>query len=200
MGAHDAVWASVRHAHEHTDEPAAQFCRRLGVPVSTYYRRRKREMWAARPALGEDASDRHDESLSIEAEDFTTLPTQTTDAKPTTRQRLIKRLYAAIDQELEQLEAGSFGNRRPSATEIERRTRTLTLMIRGLEKVLELDTDQQKPKRTAAGSRAPSGGSARVVANEDAAQMRRDIAQRLERLHTQWADTARPGDAQSGGD
>ncbi len=184
MGVDEPVWASVRRAHEETTEPAAQFCRRLGVSVSTYYGRRKREGWSTRPGTG-----RPDTKQSAPAQS----------ASP---RRLTKRLYAAINQELQQLEAGANeGHASPvaSVADIERRTRTLMNMIRGFEKVLELDTDKQKLKggRTKRSSGQKPQRQRADISAEDAEQMRQDIAERLERLHAQWADTSGSGDAQS---
>jgi len=184
MGVDEAVWASVRRAHEDTTEPAAQFCRRLGVCVSTYYGRRTREGWSERPLNTEQA------------------PKSAGRKKRVSPKQLTKRLYAAIDQELQQLEAGDDTGRTPvaaSVADIERRTRTLMNMIRGFEKVLELDTDKQKLK----GGRPKRRAGQRVkriqsdVSADDAQRMRQDIAERLERLHAQWSDTTGPGDTES---
>ena len=184
MGVDKAVWASVRHAHEETAEPAARFCRRLGVSISTYYGRRKREGWSERPEVAQVASKK------------------TGLTKRVSPKRLTKRLYAAIDQELQHLEAGAAEGHvsaTSSVVDIERRTRTLTNMIRGFEKVLELDTDKQKQK---GGRTKRSAGQGRKklqpdISADDAERMRQDIAERLERLHAQWADTSGSGDTQS---
>ena len=192
MGVDETVWASVRHAHEETAEPAAQFCRRLGVSTGAYYYRRKREGWPARskrtPQDGRrSTTDRQRVGSSA--------------PRRTTGPRLVKRLYAAIDQELQQLEAGALDGPVASVADTERRTRTLMNMIRGLEKVLELDADKQKTKRgrgkrgTASGAR----GQTTAISNEDANRMRQDIAERLERLHAQWADPSGPDGARSKG-
>lgn len=52
MGADEAGWADVRRAHDLGEEPAAVFCRRLGVSESAYYARRKRLGWPVRPKIG----------------------------------------------------------------------------------------------------------------------------------------------------
>ena len=122
--------------------------------------------------------------------------------KTVSAKRLTKRLYAAIDQELQQLEAGVESDQSPAVTsvaDIERRTRTLTNMIRGFEKVLELDTDKRKRKRGGAKRRTGQGfeRAQADISADDAERMRQDIAERLERLHAQWADTSRSAGSQS---
>jgi len=211
MGVDEAVWASVRRAHEETVEPAAQFCRRLGVSARTYYHRRKSEAWATRPdpkngqskiKLGRTSS----ETSPVDAcapnltkhdlADGGSAPgTRAGGSEPVRRvlpTRLTKRLYVAIDTELHRLEASADDGAASTVADNERRTRTLMNMIRGLEKVLELDTDKEKPKRGR--SKRSAGQSAETqqpaVSDDDAERMRQDIADRLKRLHAQWADTS----------
>lgn len=221
MGVDETVWADVLRAHEDTAEPAAQFCRRLGVSESAYYQRRKREGWPARTTAKTRTRCQHTVVQSMVAQtqrskppgDSTTPETvqglvypNSGDPEKTVRgaapKRLTERLYAAIDQELQQLEAGAQDAPAKSVADIERRTRTLMNMIRGLEKVLELDTDKQKTK----GGRSNRGPGQRAkhqdtsvhdtgVSADDAERMRQDIAERLERLHAQWADTSGSGGA-----
>lgn len=189
MGVDDAVWASIRRAHSETDEQITAFCERYGVSRSAYYARRRREGWPPRPK----------DRASLQAEPVQTPVTAARAAvaaakaaskqAPESRQALAKRLHAAIDHELRQLEIGADARGGVSVQDIERRTRTLMNMIRGFEKVLELGSDKQKPKR-----KKPSRGNAgdgRSAADE-AARMRHEIAERLERLHAQWSDGAKP--------
>lgn len=193
MGVDETVWASVRRAHEDTTESAAKFCKRFGVSVSTYYKRRKREGWPSRQGDGRKPGADQDNGGSSSRREGAK---QTRASSPT---RLIKRLYAAIDQELQHLEADACECPAAGVADIERRTRTLMNMIRGFEKVLELDADKQKPE----GSRAKRGagqGAKRQdtrVSVDDAERMRQDIAERLERLNAQWADTSGSGSAGS---
>ncbi len=213
MGVDEAVWASVRRAHEDTTEPAAQFCRRLGVSASTYYLRRRREEWASRPGTKSVTSRQQvvgssslsspiDKCALTHANDELAERASVSDAAPKRRvsaKRLTTRLYAAIDQELQQLEAGA-GAGAGAATnvaDIERRTRTLMNMIRGLEKVLELDTDKKNPKggRTKRSAGQSSDRQQPDVTVDDAERMRQDIAERLKQLHAQWADPSGSGSA-----
>ena len=189
MGADAAVWASIRRAHEDTTERATDFCRRHGVSTSAYYRRRRRECWPSRPNSAARSSQSLQTPQLLEEQNASDEP-----LRPT-RKRLAKRLYAAIDQELQQLETGACSADPMSVADVERRTRTLMNMIRGLEKVLELEADKQKQKNQRAKRKGASGrGSSSRTANDgqtpsdDAERMRQEIAERLERLHAQWAD------------
>lgn len=210
MGIDEAVWASVRRAHEDTIEPAVKFCRRLGVSTSAYYNKRKREGWAARPVrsktpIGDSESGMPDVAgppapsaacCADHADDDDQNPNSLLGAPQTlSAKRLTGRLYTAIDNELKQLETGASSGRMDSVADMERRTRTLMNMIRSLEKVLELDTDKRKAK--------PGHGRQDVdthakrqrddVHGEDAGRIRQDIAERLKRLHEQWSNTTGSG-------
>ena len=95
-------------------------------------------------------------------------------AKATTECDLVQRLYNAIDETLAEIEkpapksAGSRG-------EYDRKTRAISSMVRSLEKVLEIKVKQAK-------ANDQSGGVAAEKVRVDAEQLRRDIAERLERL------------------
>lgn len=231
MGADEAVWADVRRAHDLGEEPAAVFCRRLGVSESAYYARRKRLGWPVRPKIGgklqsqpqplapspqkqKQAAPRDDlagqrvppanrnnqtrlkNDTSGAALATATAAASTPGRQPNrrkdVRRKLTARLYHTIEQELEQLETLVAEGRVETLSELEKRSRTLMTMIRSLEKVLELDAE--KPKKSGKGTKR-SGGRRK----DNIAELREEIAQRLERLHTEWehstgSEDARPQD------
>lgn len=205
MRVDDAVWASVRCAHEHSREPMTHVCKRFGVSTSAYYRKRNVEKWPKRPSAHKISSaqeglaadgvrtERRNVAPPIDEAGAAPIEEVATSQKVPKR-KLTERLYAAIDLELQQLESGSDNSQQFSVVEIERRTRTLMNMIRGMEKVLELDADRSKKKsgrrkRTKEGSAETS--STRQFASDDIDRMREDIATRLSRLHAQWANSSR---------
>jgi hypothetical protein len=192
MGADEAVWADVRRAHELSDEAAAAFCRRLGVSRSAYYSRRKREGWGPRVCEGASVESKEKQASLGRLPGGARLnqkqaAASATQAKPrkVSRRQLTKRLYAAIEQELEQLESQVARGAVDSVSVIERRSRTLMTMIRSLEKVLELDADKSKRPRQAAKRDERQ-------ARDNIDQLRQEIAQRLERLHAEWEHTTAP--------
>ena len=87
---------------------------------------------------------------------------------------LVQRLYNAIDETLAQIEIPS-GTKVKSGGEYDRKTRAISSMVRSLEKVLEIKVKQAQ-------ANDQSGGVAAEKVRADAEQLRRDIAERLERL------------------
>jgi hypothetical protein len=100
-----------------------------------------------------------------ESESVGTLPTRRA------RRALIGRLYRAISLKLEHMEMRMASGEARSAQDEERESRALASLISNFEKVTEavaeLDQDRQ---------------STRAGAGADAERMRREIAERLERL------------------
>lgn len=200
MGADEAVWADVRRAHETSDEPAAAFCRRLGVSASAYYSRRRREGWPPRGRPRGHQRRRAGRQNETECHVEKTVPgsgagqfQKAASARPersgkrrrSSRRQLTKRLYSTIEQELQQLENQVARGTVDGVGDLERRSRTLMTMIRSLEKVLELDAD--KSKRTRQGAKRTE-----QQARDNIDQLRQEIAERLERLHAEWEHSTAP--------
>lgn len=99
--------------------------------------------------------------------------------KPLDRAELIRRLYAAIEQNLQDLEQRMNDDNTPSAADGERDARTLSTAIRNLEKVTELEAGVQ---RDADGANRKRGGK---LANDDADRIRLELAERILRIRAQ---------------
>lgn len=96
------------------------------------------------------------------------------------RRQMLQRLYAALDLKLKLLEermsqAGLPDGVPPSAAELERGLRALSTATRLFAKLEELET---AAKRKGESTRSSPGGE-----RDDAEQLRRDLALRLERLN-----------------
>ena len=87
---------------------------------------------------------------------------------------LVQRLYNAIDETLAEIETPLAKSAR-SGSEYDRKTRAISSMVRSLEKVLEIKVKQAQ-------ANDQSGGVAAEKVRADAEQLRRDVAERLERL------------------
>lgn len=96
------------------------------------------------------------------------------------RSRLIRRLYGAIDRNLQQLEQRMTEDAPPTAADGERDARALGAAIRNIEKVTELEA------ATARDAQAGSGTAA--LSSEDADRLRLELAERILRLRHQRGD------------
>jgi cellobiose-specific phosphotransferase system component IIA len=89
-----------------------------------------------------------------------------------TKKSLVQRVYNTIDGELTKLEA----QKGLTSQDRERASRALSQMVNALEKAVEMQREMTKTKR--------SGGDARSKeALAHAEDLRREIAERLERLN-----------------
>ena len=165
MQVDDEAWAAVRNAYESTSAPLDEIGAPFGLSRQRIAARAKKEGWQARPKRTV-APRRHDAKTA----DRTTkraLPTRKT------QRAMIARLYQAITLKLEHMETRMASGDDRSAQDEERENRALATLINNFEKVTEAvaELDRTKPRARAAG---------RVGA--DAERMRREIAERLERL------------------
>lgn len=99
--------------------------------------------------------------------------------KPLDRAELIGRLYAAIEQNLQDLEQRMNDDTTPCAADGERDARTLSTAIRNLEKVTELEAGVQ---RDADGANRKRGGK---LPDDEADRIRLELAERVLRIRAQ---------------
>lgn len=104
------------------------------------------------------------------------------------RASVANRLYRAIDTKLNRLEARMHSGETLSPADSERETRELGTMVRSFEKLTELAAESDAPRGQAAERR-------QLITAEDAERMRREIAERLERLAQGGVARSRPGEA-----
>lgn len=159
----DETWADVRRAYEDGTAPLKEIGSRFGLTPQRIGIRAKKEGWTGRP--------RHRKQSA-------TIPKRggaAAGALPTRRTQrvLIGRLYRAISLKLEHMEMRMASGEPRSAQDEERESRALATLISNFEKVTEAVADLDRDKDAA---RAASRVST------DAERMRREIAERLERL------------------
>ncbi len=203
MSVSDEAWADIRRAYAESSESVAAIARAAGVSASAVYRLARLEGWSQRsggraagknaalaaaagcdaavgcdagrpkPAPGAKAPAGAAVAKSKRANGNKMGGAGKGAAKPTS---VVKRLYRAIDLKLKRLEERMQSSDELSAADSEREARELSSMIRSFEKVTEVAADIDKRRKPVASERKP-------VRPEDAERMRREIAERLERLH-----------------
>lgn len=175
MSVNDEAWADIRRAYAEGSDSVAAIAGRAGVSASSIHRRARLEGWprrveaAAKSRRKSSAAKGGARSGSQGAAKSRSRST----AKPGS---VVKRLYRAIDLKLKRLEERMQSSDELSAADSEREARELSSMIRSFEKVTEVAADIDKRRKPVASERKP-------VCPEDAERMRREIAERLERLH-----------------
>ena len=173
----DETWAAVRRAYADPSVPLAEIAKRYGLTPMRIGARAKQENWPGRDARianrntppvtagpgGGEKQTRHG-----------ALPTRGA------QRALIGRLYRAISLKLEHMEKRMASGKARSAQDEERESRALATLINNFEKVTEAvaELDHDGNARTAG-------------AGADAERMRREIAERLERLGS--SGNAKPG-------
>ncbi|HRO51484.1 MAG TPA: hypothetical protein PLW75_15205 [Hyphomicrobium sp.] len=178
----DETWADVRRAYEDGAASLKEIGARFGVTPQRIGVQAKKEGWRGREPSRRraDAVASKEKNVVEAAADEEALSGE----KASTRRRatlptrgaqraLIGRLYRAISLKLEHMEMRMASGKARSAQDEERESRALATLISNFEKVTEavadLDRDKDAARRTG-----------RVGA--DAERMRREIAERLERL------------------
>lgn len=175
MQVDDETWAAVRHAYADDAAPLAEIAARFGLTPQRIVARARKEGWPARSARvpAKKAKARTAAASPAPGAGAAARPS----ALPTRRAQraLIARLYRAISLKLEHMEKRMASGDARSAQDEERESRALATLISNFEKVTEAVADLDRD-REAGGSRGRAGAGA------DAERMRREIAERLERL------------------
>lgn len=169
MQVDDDTWAAVRRAYADASVPLSEIAKRFGLTPMRIGSKAKAEDWPGREArmTVKPRAARQAAAFGKPARPSRSgvLPTRGA------QKALIGRLYRAISLKLEHMEKRMASGKPRSAQDEERESRALATLINNFEKVTEavaeLDHD----------------GNARAAgAGADAEHMRREIAERLERL------------------
>ncbi len=194
MSVSDEAWAGIRRAYAESGDSVAAIARMAGVSASSIHRRARLQGWSRRSvnAAGRKATSGAASDLGgpkpaaagrVREAAACTKNRQTNGKKPAGGGKgaakpasVVKRLYRAIDLKLKRLEERMQSSDELSAADSEREARELSSMIRSFEKVTEVAADIDKRRKPVASGRKPARP-------EDAERMRREIAERLERLH-----------------
>lgn len=183
MAVDEAAWVEARRLYAAGDLTLAAIAGEIGVSVGQLRRRVKAEGWArGRSAAANkrgSAPARAGKRRTSDGRVAKRPAGRTSDDLPeggNVRAAVVNRLYRAIDTKLKLLESRMQSGKTLTAADSERETRELGTMVRSFEKVTELATDLDR-------SRQPAGASRRGdLSAADAERMRREIAERIERL------------------
>jgi len=174
MQVDEHTWAAVRRAYADASVPLAEISKQHGLTPMRIGARAKREGWAGREerTRKSGASARRGASKTANAPRASAERRQK-DALPTrgAQRALIGRLYRAISLKLEHMEERMASGDSRSAQDEERESRALATLISNFEKVTEAVAGLDKER-----------DAARAGIGADAERMRREIAERLERL------------------
>ena len=183
MAVEDAAWAEARRLYGEGMSSLAEIADATGISVGRLRRRAMAEGWvrAARAQTGSRSSRSGRREAGMPRPSGRAgrarlgAATQGAGSASAVRAVVVQRLYRAIDTKLKRLEARMRSGKSLSAADSERETRELGTMVRSFEKVAELaaDIDRSKSKTDARRS---------DVSAADAERMRREIAERIERL------------------
>jgi len=192
MRLEEAAWAEVRRLYAESSEPLAAIAARFGIARTTLTNRAKRETWPSRasaPPLeattAAGKAKRKVERTRLTSPKASATKSGNTVTRPSSialpsrraQRAVVGRLYRAISLKLELMERRMTNGEERSAQDEERESRALGTMIRNFEKVTEAVSDFDQTRERSA-SDAPADRA-------DAERMRREIAERLERLHAQ---------------
>ena len=184
----EATWAEIRHLYEHTRLRVVEIALRFDVDRATINRRAKAEAWAARPLSPEVAKRRagaqawKDYQQAAATTDVAKPPRRHKPDRREVRRARVKRL---LDLQLDNLETQLMSGEPILPQDAMRITRQLSAVTSTAEK---LNTENERP--TVADKQPQGAGSS--DRHLKAEKLRRDIAQRLERLNAQWNALSKP--------
>lgn len=163
MAAKDVDWELIKQLYEDPSVPVARTAKRAGLTAQKLSALARKSGWVLRSARKDGASG----------------VAQPLSGKPRRPGELVKRVYATIDGELSKLEA----QKGLSSQDRERASRALAQMVNSLEKAIDMQREMTKRQAKAG---AGTGGSTKDrEALAHAEDIRRQIAERLDRLGRQ---------------
>jgi len=172
MGANldEATWVEVRYEFESGTLPVRRVASMYGITHAAIYDRAGREGWRLRSERGRRGSGlRRGRGMTRPAE---------------THEERHQRFYRIIDRLLEKMESNVINSPDLSPQDQERSAKALSSTLMTVERVTELAGEMLKGGAKAEGD--TSDGDA------EAQRMRREIAERLERLSARWLEGAKP--------
>jgi hypothetical protein len=183
----DDAWAAIRLAYETTDEAVDAIGVRYGISKDRIYKQLRRENWPRRadrnlvremvvappavrfvPAADDSQAAEHIPAVPLDEE----RPAET-------HAQRVERLHRIIDRLLLKLERTMANTPNMLPQDQEKTARAVTQTVTAMERVTELANTQGKVPET-------DGGQSHDRAEAD--RMRREIAERLERLSAKFSD------------
>lgn len=145
-------WTAVRAAYEDGKDSVDSLCKTFRVTRTALYQRRRREKWRPRNRVDRTSK-------------FT---------RSNRRRVMVARIFEALEQQIGDIEISlrnEAGKTDSSAAGRERAARTLSSLVRTLEKLFELDTGAD-----------PAAEARKEAAHRDIEGLRQALAERIARL------------------
>ena len=195
VGLDVATWAMVRVAYEDTSESVSRIITRFGLGRQQLYDQIAIENWRMRST----ARVKTPADVPLRSIPHARAPPQTAapdgetarppvsgtaprhDTPAQTHAQRLDRLHSIVDRLLEKMESNMTNSPDMSPQEQERAAKALTSTLTAFERVTDLAEAQSKAPETS------DGGASHDSAEAD--RMRREIAERLERLSAKWLET-----------
>lgn len=175
-------WAEIRKAYVETAEPIRRIAARYGISHSTISNRALREDWPERPPPGAHVwAPPAGEPVPVPGRHA--MAKRSEPREPDSAESRIRRMLGIVDLQLDQMESRMTSGQPMTTQDEERQARAFAAIAGNLEKVTEAATDIFSE----AGHEG--GGNGQL----DVARMRREIAERLERLNAQWLSRGSSG-------
>jgi hypothetical protein len=182
----DDAWAAVRIAYEDTPEPVTRILARFGIQRHQLYDRIAIENWRMRSSgVVKSVADvappvaRPPPLLSSDPVIEATGHSVECDRPVQTHAERMERLYRIIDRLLEKMESNVVNNPNMTAQEQERAAKALTSTMTAMERMTDIADPKKAPETSDGGKNNDSA---------EAERMRREIAERLERLSAKLHD------------
>lgn len=171
-----AVWEDIARAVRGRKHSIATIARRYRVTAAEIRARGEAEGWQSSPATKTTEITKTAKTAKTTK---TTKPPQPGKPRGDARLRLIKNLYGAVARKLRQISERIAAGGKLTIADDERQARTLVTMIRGVERILGLETDLARSLAAVAAGEQPKS-AAELAA--DAERWRADLARRIRRV------------------
>lgn len=170
----DAQWAEVRRLYESGEGTVVGIAGAFGIDARAIHGMARRHGWPRRSEMKGRRVGRRGPAAAVPPGH----PTRSV------RQALIRRLYLAINLKLQHWENRMAGGEELSSADSERMAKEITTMIRGFEAVAEAEgaIEKRDAGDDGQGRRGKRRSADDTTVADDAERMRREIAERLERL------------------
>jgi hypothetical protein len=177
------TWAEIRKAYVETTEPISQIAARFGIYRSTIQARASKEGWE-RPAPGSRIV--RPPVAQQPAPNLHALARRRKRRKPDTAEDRIGRMLGIIDLQLDQMESRMTSGQPMTTQDEERQARAFGAIAGNLEKVTEAASDIFREAGHDGAANGHGDGRGLEAQRAEAERLRREIAERLERLNAQW--------------
>ena len=178
-------WVAVEAGYRDGVLTVGELCRRHGVSQRGLYRRARKYGWPLR----RDRSGQNEDQANAAGKDGLSRAPRSSRAPQPSRRRLISRLFKTLETQMQSIEHRLNGQAEivpQSAADRERDARTLSALVRTMEKLCELESADRRDLEAAK--------AAQAHVEKDPARFERDIQDLRQALARRIAGFASGGD------